>query len=142
MPEEILCLSCRHRRVACVPEPSCVTDPTNRKRFHWRERWRQMKEERRAKENEIVDRNRHLPLGGEPWFHAWCEPKSKEASQGSETPLYVLAEHAYAVLHAGCPLYDRAAEPAVPSAGAAPRASEPSGGEPKANVGWASGRSF
>jgi hypothetical protein len=101
-----------------------------------------MKEERRAKENEIVDRNRHLPLGGEPWFHAWCEPKSKEASQGSETPLYVLAEHAYAVLHVGCPLYDRAAEPAVPPAGAAPRASEPSGGEPKANVGWASGRSF
>jgi hypothetical protein len=141
LTEEILCLTCRHRRVACVPEPSCVSDATNGKRFHWRERWRQLKEERRAKENEIVDRNRHLPLGGEPWFHAWCEVKSREASREGDAQ-FVLAEHAFAVLHQACPLYEAAPPAEHPVREAVRPSAVPSNADEPPSHGWDSGRSF
>jgi hypothetical protein len=97
IPDEVPCLTCLHRRQPHIPEPSCISDPTNRQRLHWREEWRKLREQRRMKEDEIATRGEPLTrsFAGEPWFYAWCQHKSRQASKAQnddEVEIYVLAD--------------------------------------------------
>jgi hypothetical protein len=125
MAEPILCLTCQHRRVPHVPVPSCVTDTTSTKRFHWREEWRKRTEERRLKEDEFADEGNLF--AGEPWFYAWCDYKSREESAARNETVYQLAEAYYDERHVKCPHYATAVPAATGATtiAASAKASEP-----------------
>jgi hypothetical protein len=89
---EVPCLTCPHRRVPQVPEPSCISQP-NRQRFRWREEWRNRLREREGEEDEAAGGG--APFVREPWFYAWCHLKTlRESNAGSDDDVreFVLAD--------------------------------------------------
>lgn len=141
------CLACAHRRVPRPPVPSCVSDPTNRKRLRWEEEWRQITEKRWRDENDhaertfpppdAADRDEEIGFGLEPWYFAWCACKSqrRRASSGGLT-LYILAEQHH---RADCRDF-QAPGSAPPPLEKAPAPQTPSRAR-KADA-WDDGRSF
>jgi hypothetical protein len=149
MAETILCTHCQHRRVPYLPVPSCVSDPTNRERLHWREEWRKRTKEKRVKEDAWAEKKKLF--GGEPWFYAWCDYKSREQSGARDEVVYQLAEAYYTDCHVDCPHYEHDPDADRPQSAAGPAqhlASAPTpartqlGADPPAALDWENGGSF
>jgi hypothetical protein len=90
---ELPCKTCPHRREPHIPEPSCISDATNRHQLRWFKEWRNRLQEREMKEHGIAaDRD---PFPDEPWYFAWCHVKSlRESKAGNDEDIraYILAD--------------------------------------------------
>lgn len=104
MAKTILCLHCQHRRVPHRPVPSFVSDSTNRNQLPCRDEWGKRTREKERKE--IAWAEKKNLFGGEPWFYAWCDLKSREESNARDEVVYQLAEAYYTDFHVDCPHYE------------------------------------